>query len=202
MFKKTILALCVSMLAVSCCETTRAQDNQSAGWVVVLDVAKVFKANADFDTKMQTIRKQAESLQATFKQEQEAIGLDAQALQGQTAASEARYQLEAQLEQRQTALKTKARQAEAELLAKEAQIYFDTYQKMQQVVTSIAQTNGIVLVLRFDSEAIDPANRGEVIKGVNRAIVFHKNLDITDEVIRIMGPVVSTSAVVPPTTKK
>ena len=202
MFKKTILALCVSALTISCCPTTRAQDNQSAGWVVVLDVAKVFKANAEFDTKMQAIRKQAEALQATFKQEQETIGLDAQALQGQTAASEARYQLEAQLEQRQTALKTKARQAEADLLTKEAQIYFDTYQKMQRVVTSISQSNGIVLVLRFDSEAIDPANRGEVIKGVNRAIVFHKNLDITDEVIRIMGPVVSTSAATPPTTRK
>ena len=202
MFKKTILALCVSVLTVSCCPTTRAQDNQPAGWVVVLDVAKVFKANAEFDTKMQMIRKQAEALQATFKQEQETIGLDAQALQGQTAASEARYQLEAQLEQRQTALKTKARQAEADLLTKEAQIYFDTYQKMQRVVTSISQSNGIVLVLRFDSEAVDPANRGEVIKGVNRAIVFHKDLDITDAVIRDMGPVVSTSAATPPTTRK
>jgi Skp family chaperone for outer membrane proteins len=213
--RKSFLLSCA--LVAACCSLTFAQTaaqggpqaggsqaggpqaggSSGGGWVVVLDVAKVFKANADFDTKMKLIKADAEKYQASFKAEQEKLQLDAQQLQGMEASSEPRFQLEAQLEQRSTALKTKARQAETELLIKEAQAYYETYQKMQSVVGSLAEQHGIVMVLRFDSEEIDPSNRGDVIKGVNRAVVYHKQLDITQEVIRAMGPVVTSNAATP-----
>ena len=96
--------------------------------------------------------------------------------------------MEATLEQKQAALRTKARQAEADLLNREAKIYYDTYQQMQSVVSSLANQHGISLVLRFDSGAIDSTNRAEVIKGVNRAVVFHRRLDLTNMVIGQMNP--------------
>lgn len=190
---RNITLVCVLAWGLFCSSAVRGQEGGGAGgWVVVLDVAKVFKSNAEFDTRMKQIREEAESLQATFKQEQEAIQRDAQPLQELTEAT-AKFQLEAQLEQRTTALKTKARQREAELLSKEAAAYYQTYQKMEQVVASLAERHGIVLVLRFDSDEIDPTNRGEVIKGVNRAVVYHKQLDITEQVIGEMGPTVSSA---------
>lgn len=200
MNRKSFFLSCA--LIATCCSLSLAQGNPQGaaqassaggGWVVVLDVAKVFKANADFDNRMKLIKADAEKYQASFKAEQEKLQLDAQQLQGMEANSDQRFQLEAQLEQRSTALKTKARQAETELLTKEAQAYYETYQKMQQVVASMAEQHGIVMVLRFDSEEIDPTNRGDVIKGVNRAVVYHKQLDITQEVIRAMGPAVSAN---------
>jgi len=195
--RKSLLLSCA--LIATCCGLSFAQGNAAgggggAGWVVVLDVAKVFKANAEFDTKMKQIKSEAEQYQASFKAEQEKLQLDAQQLQGMEANSDQRFQLEGQLEQRSTALKTKARQAETELLTKEAQAYYETYQRMQKVVGSMAEQHGIVMVLRFDSEEIDPNNRADVIKGVNRAVVYHKQLDITDEVIRAMGPAVSAAS--------
>ena len=87
--------------------------------------------------------------------------------------------MEADLEQQHTHLRTTTRQAESELLNREARVYFDTYREMQTVVEAIAQANGLSLVLRFDSESVDPNNRNEVIKGVNRAVVFHRQLDLT-----------------------
>ena len=72
-----------------------------------------------------------------------------------------------------------SRQTESELLNREARVYYDTYREMQTVVKALAEANGLSLVLRFDSESIDPNNRNEVIKGVNRAVVFHRKLDLT-----------------------
>ena len=95
---------------------------------------------------------------------------------------------EAELEQEQAALRTHARQAEADLLKREAKIYYDTYVKMQNVVGSLANKFGITLVLRFDSAEIDPENRGEVIKGVNRQVVYHHKLDLTKMVINQLNP--------------
>ena len=84
-------------------------------------------------------------------------------------------------------MRTKARQAEADLLNREARIYYATYQKMQGIVSSVAGQNNITLVLRFDSEEIEPTNRAEVIKGVNRAVVFQHKLDLTSMVSQAMN---------------
>ncbi|MEL7498496.1 MAG: OmpH family outer membrane protein [Planctomycetota bacterium] len=158
---------------------TSIQAQENAGRVAILDVAKVFKNNPSFEAQMKAIRDDADRLKASITQQQEQIKNDAQELTKYGVGTPERNQLEAQLEQRQTSLRTQARQSETQLLNREARIYFDTYQQMQTVVESIAQQYGLSLVLRFDSEAIDPTNRNEVIKGVNRAVVFHRKLDLT-----------------------
>jgi len=169
-------------------QSANAQEGQAAGLVAVLDVAKVFKENQEFASKMDSIKKEADTLKAQITQQQEMIKAEAQGLAGMEVGSADRFKLEGELEQRQTALRTKARQAETQLLNREAQIYFDTYQKMQGVVESLAGQHGISLVLRFDSEQIDADNRAEVIKGVNRAVVYHRRLDLTNAVSSAMGP--------------
>jgi Skp family chaperone for outer membrane proteins len=169
-----------------------AQETKGAGLVAVLDVAKVFKEHQGFDAKMKAIKSEAEGLKAQIQQQQDAIKSEAQELGNYEPGSPDRNQLEATLEQKQAALRTKARQAEADLLNREAKIYYDTYQQMKSIVSSLASQHGISLVLRFDSGPIDSTNRPEVIKGVNRAVVFHRRLDLTKMVIGQMNP--STAA--------
>ena len=43
---------------------------------------------------------------------------------------------------------------------------------------------GIRVVLRLNSDPIEPDDRNSVLQGVNNSIVFQDNLDITDEIIR------------------
>lgn len=171
--------------------TTMAQENPSAGIVAVLDVAKVFQKNLEFDQKMEGIRKEAEALKNSVQQSQEQIVQDAQVLKTLDPTSPQFRQKELELEQRQAELRATARQREADLLVREAKAYFETYQKMQSAVTAFALENRISMVLRFDSSPIDPENRPDVIKGVNRAVVYHQNLDMTRFIIEAMGPQVA-----------
>ena len=183
-----ITTLLVAVLAAFASPVT-AQDGQSQGGLVaVLDVAKVFKANPVFEQKMASIKAEADSLKAQIQQEQEGIRARAQQVSQYEIGTAERNQMEAKIEQDNAALRTKARQAETDLLTRESQIYYSTYQEMQTAVAKIAQQYGISLVLRFDSEEIDPTNRGEVIKGVNRAVVYHHKLDLTNMVIKALNP--------------
>ena len=43
--------------------------------------------------------------------------------------------------------------------------------------------NGIELVLRYSAEPMDPQNRQSILQGVNRPLVYHRDLDITGEVL-------------------
>jgi Skp family chaperone for outer membrane proteins len=182
-----VRSLAITILATVAGSTAVAQEGESAGLVAVLDVARVFKENPEFDSAMKSIRQEADGLKAQITQQQQAIKSEAQQLGQYEAGSAERNQMEATLEQKQTALRTQARQAEADLLTREAGVYYTTYQQMQSVVSEIANQHGISLVLRFDSSEIDKTNRPEVIKGVNRQVVFHRRLDLTNLVIQNMG---------------
>ena len=131
--------------------------------------------------------KKSRRLENKLTSEQEAIKTRAQGLTGFEIGSTERNNLEGELEQQQAALRTKARQLETQLLNREALVYYETYQQMQTIVGSLANQYGISLVLRFDSAEIDRNNRTEVIKGVNRAIVYHRQLDLTKVVTETMN---------------
>ena len=165
-------AVLIAVTAVVATSTGQANAQEAkSGLVAILDVAKVFKENSEFDSSMKAIKAEADRLKAKITQQQEAIKQRAQQVTQYELGSPERNKLEAELEQEQAALRTKARQAEADLLNREARVYYETYQKMQTVVSSVAASNGISLVIRFDSEDIDPTNRGEVIKGVNLSLI-------------------------------
>ncbi len=170
-----------------------ASAQEKSGIVAVLDVAKVFKENRAFDSKMQSIKSTADQLKAQIQQKQEAIKQEALGLNEFEVGSPERNQMEAALEQKQAGLRTQARQAEMDLLSKEANVYYETYQQMQTVLKSLSAQHGISLVLRFDSQEVDPTNRGEVIKGVNRAIVYQEKLDLTSMVINQMSSATANS---------
>ena len=151
---------------------------QETGRVAILDVAKVFKDNTSFGDKMAALKAEAERLKGQVTAEQDRIKVEVMKLRDLKPGPE-RNKREADLEQQHTHLRTTTRQAESELLSQEARVYFDTYREMQAVVEAIAQANGLSLVLRFDSEDIDPNNQQSVKKGLNRSLVFYRKLDLT-----------------------
>ena len=129
--KSTIIkSLLLALVATLVSQSTNAEDGKS-GLVAVLDVAKVFKENQGFDAKMKAIKSEADTLKAKITQEQEAIKSRAQQLGQWEVGAPERNKLEAELEQEQAALRTRARQAEADLLNREARIYYNTYNEMQ-----------------------------------------------------------------------
>ena len=190
--KSLISSIALAVLAVS--SFAPLANAQDGGVVVVLDVAKVFKVNQAFDSEMKNIKTSAEQLKSQIQQQQETIKAEAMQISQYEAGTPERNQMEAKVEQKQAALRTTARQKEADLLNREARVYYDTYMKMKEVVSSIAAKHNISLVVRFDGSEIDPSSRPEVIKAVNRSVVYHRQIDITSMVIEAMGPRVAESS--------
>ena len=182
--KITALVVCAFSLA----GTLNAQ-NSNGGMVAVLDVAKVFEGNEVFNNRMEAIKAEANQFKSEMEAEQVAIQQQAEGLKTLNQGSPEFNSLQAELEQKTATLRTKAQQTNTALLNKEAKIYYDTYQQMQTVVADLASKYNITLVIRWDSKPIDPAKRDEVIKGVNRNIVYQKDLDLTSLVIDNMRAV-------------
>lgn len=186
MNNKLTIVIAVAVVVAGFSQVASAQNG---GIVAVLDVAKVFRVNKNFDDQMKKIRDEAEMLKTRIQQDQTQIQEDAKKVLSYEVGSAERNRQETEIEQRQAKLRTEARQLEMQLLTREARIYHQTYEQMKKVVESAAQKNGISLVLRFDSTPVNPEHRAEVIKGVNRSVVYHDQLDLTSMVINAMGPI-------------
>ncbi len=203
--KSALLAVATAftILALSAGSGMAQQQTSEPGFVALLDVVRVFNENADHSSRMERIRQQAEAVKSGLEAKMEGIRTEAQQLMKMESGSPERNQKEAELEQRQTALSTEARQQEFDLLTEEARVYYQTWNRMQEVLAQVATHNKISLILRFDSAAIDPENRNDVIKGVNRSVIYHdSSFDITDMVIQQMGPTVAAGAAPAATTNR
>ena len=159
-----------------------AQDGQS-GIVAVLDVAKVFKEHAGFNSRMESIKKEIEAFEEDFRQRREQLQNEVRTLQGLVGKPEYKTE-EAALARKEADLQIEANQKRAEILTREAKIYFDTYNEVVGVVGEMATSYGITLVIRYDSSEIDQTDRASVIKGVNRNVIFQRDLDLTPLVLQ------------------
>ena len=183
------LTLVLGLIAVSC-NTTQAQVTD--GTIVVLDVAKVFKENVNFNKQIEGVQAQAQKLKADVEASQQQLRENARKIdETMTANTDDRRAAEAKLEQEMTSLRTYARQSETELMTQEAKIYYDTYLQMQNIVGATAKANNFAMVLRYDSSEINPLERTSVAGGVNRAIVWQNGSDITGHIIEQMQVVQS-----------
>ncbi len=159
----------------------------NAGYVTVLDVAKVFKNYPPFAQKLKQIEGEAQVLRDKIQQQQQQLQSEAQSvINTYKLGTPERKQAEGALEQKRAKMMTESRHAQTDLLNREAKLYFDTYVKMNQIVSAYAKQAGISLVIRFESDPIDRENRGAVIKGVNRNIVYQNSMDITVAIIKQM----------------
>jgi Skp family chaperone for outer membrane proteins len=186
--------LVIAALAVCFAPLANVSWGQDQGRVCVLDVAEVFKRNQAFESEMEKIRNEAASLKASVEQQFAKLQQEADQLEQYQIGSAERNDLESQLMQKQALLQSKARQSEADLLTREARIYFQTYKQMEEIVAKIANEYNISLVLRYDSQAMKQDDRADVIKGVNRSVVFQKNLDLTNLVSQQLNGVAQAPA--------
>ena len=184
--KSTIIKRVAFVVAIIVAFAPSAVLAQETGRIAILDVAKVFKENTSFDNKVKAIKAEADKFKAHLIAQQDLLKKEVIKVRDMPAGPQ-RNQMEADIEQQHAKLRTTARQTEAELLSREAQVYYETYQEMQAIVESLAKEHGLSLVMRFDSSSIDPNNREEVIRGVNRGVVFHRRLDLTSLVSQALN---------------
>lgn len=175
------VALLVSLGTVA--NGQQAQEQGQSGIVAVLDVAKVFKEHAQFNASMEAIKKEIEVFEEDFRGKRESLQNQIRALQSLQGQPEFKTE-EAALARKEADLQIEANQKRAEILSKEAEIYYSTYNEVVATVARLSGSYGISLVIRYDSGAIDQTDRASVIKGVNRSVVFQRDLDLTKLVLQ------------------
>jgi Skp family chaperone for outer membrane proteins len=127
-----------------------------------------------------------EAAEAQLKKEYEEINALKQQLSLMEATSPDYKQMQQRLVMTNAEWQLKGQTRKEELMKEEGRIYFDTYRELDDAVKRFAIHNNIHLVLRFASDGVeDPSNRNEIVKGINKSVVYvHPDLNITNLILQ------------------
>ena len=151
--------LCLK-LALSCVvmligsQTSSGQSED--GKVAVLDVDKVLQRDAKLQGQLAKFDKRLTELDATA--------------------------VEAELNDPETAPDLTVQRGD--ILREKANAYFNAYQSIQHTVSDIAKAHGIALVVQADLDTVDRDSLESVTNALNRHVIFHRRLDLTNMVVQ------------------
>lgn len=165
-------------VAYGAAETEEVQKGDSDTSVALVDVAKVFKHCDEFNIKMEDIKRRIIDFEKHVREESLRIG---PFLPKNEIVPPA--EIERQAIDRRADIAAEIAAKRAEFLRQEAEVYHEIYGKIESVVGELAHEKGIDLVLRFNSEKLNPQDRQSVLQGVNRAVIFSATPDLTSEVL-------------------
>ncbi|MFO0904465.1 MAG: OmpH family outer membrane protein [Pirellulales bacterium] len=152
--------------------------------VVVIDIGEVFKQHAGFNQQLNTLKEEIKSLDAYYQGEQKKMAGQREKLGTYNPGSPEYKKLEEEVARMASDLQVEMALKQKNIAEQEAKVYFNTYKEIYKQVEVFADSYGITLVLRHNNVQMDPQKRDTVLQGVNRAIVFQRNLDITDEIVK------------------
>lgn len=147
--------------------------------VVVIDIGAVFKEHVRFNREMEVMKKDVAEFENFVRDESERIKKLNEQLKQYNPGTPNYITMEKDIHQKYAELQVQMSLKRKEFMEQEAKLYYNVYDEVTRVVARFANEYGISLVLRYNSEPIDPTDRTSVLAGVNNPIVFQRNLDIT-----------------------
>jgi outer membrane protein len=163
-----------------------ARAQQATGTnIAVVDLAKIFKEHTRFNAMKEDMKRDVDTAEAELKAVREEIQRLGEQLQSFNAGSPDYKNLEARLANKQAELNVQMQLRKKDFLQREAKIYYTIFQEIEDEIKYFAEQNGIGLVLRFSNDEVKEENPDDVLKELNKPIVYYyPKLDITSLILQ------------------
>ena len=154
--------------------------------VALIDIGKVFKSHPNFSAELAKLKAEADQ----FKMQADRVRADMMQRAEELRKSELkpgseRYkEIESQMAQEAAKIDVEQKSRLRELMTREAKLHFDTYKQVSAVIRDFCQPQQIQLVLRYNSQGMNPENPQSIMDKVNGSVVyFAPGKDVTDAII-------------------
>ncbi len=156
--------------------------------VGIVNLDRVFKAHKPFQDKLDALKQEAKDLDDKFKVRQAEFETVVKNLQKAAPGSPENQRLQQQAGKLQGELQQFAATERANLQKKEATLYIGFYKQIEPEISKVAKAKGLKLVLKDQESSLDE-NQGvnELLKALNRSILYQEGLDITDDVVKALA---------------
>jgi Skp family chaperone for outer membrane proteins len=173
--------------------STPAQAQNAAGidapkhGIAVVDISYIFKKHKRHQAAIEAMKAEMTSTEANLKADSEKIRQMEEQRNTYNAGSPEYKQLDEELARNIAEFKLKMDRLRKDFMEREAKIYYQTYLEVSDAVKTYADRNGIGLVIRFNGDKVDGNSREEVLREINKTVVYENRIDITPDVLALVN---------------
>ncbi|HEV3342527.1 MAG TPA: OmpH family outer membrane protein [Pirellulales bacterium] len=157
-----------------------------AASVALLDLAKIFQTHAGFKQQSDALRREVEQAERNLTERKAELKAAADSLAGLPKGSIGAKQLEGQIARDQADITVLVNAQKVAFFEQEAKMYYEVYLQVMSEVKKYAEPRGIKLVMRFNGDPYDENDPQALQKELNKAVLYHQGIDITDDIIAIV----------------
>jgi Skp family chaperone for outer membrane proteins len=155
--------------------------------VAVLNLDRIFKTYPPFQAKLAPVKEGVQELEKKAQARQIELETKVAQLRMKQPGSPEFQKLQAEAAKLQAEAQQFVQQERAELQKQEAGIFLELYRQVEGEVQKYAKEHGIKLVIRQQDSSLEEGQPlGEILKSLNRGIIFEEGLDITDEILKAL----------------
>lgn len=155
--------------------------------VAVVDVSYIFKQHKKFRATMDSMKKEMETTESELKADRDKIGQQEEQRNTYQPGSPEYKKADEELARNMAEFNLKMTRLRKEFLEREAKVYYQTYLEVGAAVKYYAEHHDVGLVLRFNGEPVDPNRREDVLREINKPVVFQNQVDITPEILALLN---------------
>jgi Skp family chaperone for outer membrane proteins len=153
--------------------------------MAVVDVAYIFKNHTRFKQQMDGMKAKVDAAENDVKQVQTEMKAMVEQMKAFSPGTPDYKRVEADLLKKQGELQVRVNLQKKDFMEQEGKIYYNISLEVEDAVKRLATKNNIALVLRFNGDQVDAANRDDILRNINKPIVFYDpRMDITPYILQ------------------
>jgi len=161
--------------------------NAATHGVAVVDISYIFKNHQRFTAAMKMMQEEMKAIEEKLKVARDQITKLEEERNRLNVGTDQYRQLDDQLARKMADFNLEMGRIRKDFLDREAKEYYKTYLEIVGVVGEYTKQRNIGLVIRFNGEPVDPNRREEVLREINKPVVFQYRIDITPDVLALLN---------------
>jgi Skp family chaperone for outer membrane proteins len=161
--------------------------NATKHGIAVVDISYIFKMHNRFKATMESMKKEMEGIETQLKADRDQIAQAEQKRNTFNVGAAEYKQADEEIARMMADFNLKMTRLRKDFLEREAKVYYQTYMEVNGAVKYYAERHDIGIVLRFNGEPVDPNRREEVLREINKPVVFQNQIDITPDVLALLN---------------
>jgi Skp family chaperone for outer membrane proteins len=151
-------------------------------------VGTIFEKHVRFKAQMDQLKAEIERTEKEWQGQAKEINAQVEELKTLGSSHPDYHRKEALVAKAQGDFNVNKALRNKELMERQGKIYFATYREVEDAVKDFCQRYNVALVIRYNSKPIDSSDPQEILRGIQRPIVYvDKRYDITGDIITLVN---------------
>lgn len=185
--RKFAASLFGAALVVGLVSTASAQQ-RPVGPVAILDLEYIFKHHARLESLKQQMQGDVQAAEHNVQKARQSLQELAKKLDDYKKGTPEFKNLEEELAKRDADIKLQVNVQRRNFAEQQSKIFYSIYQQVAEAVKQYSQQNGIQLVMRFNGDQPDPTDPDDIVRALNKSVVYNApEIDITPAILRMVN---------------